>query len=270
MATFQFNGKQIYYEVHGEGKPLLILNGIMMSTLSWKVFVPSLSEHNQLILVDFLDQGASEKLEETYTQDIQVEVVKSLLDELKIDQVNLFGISYGGEVALKFALKYQKHIEKLLLFNTTAYTSPWLEDIGRAWIKTAQTYDAEAYYKVAIPVIYSPMFYTKRIDWMKNREQVLKNVFTKPFLDSMNRLTLSAEGHDVRDQLHKISVPTLIVGSEQDYMTPLEDQKLINREIETSELVILPNCGHASMYEKPWLFLSLVLGFVNSDINVKI
>ena len=60
MAEFFYEGKRVYYEVHGdEGQPLVILNGIMMSTASWKSFIPNFSRNNVAILVDFLDQGQS-------------------------------------------------------------------------------------------------------------------------------------------------------------------------------------------------------------------
>ena len=55
MATLEFQDYSIYYEVYGKGKPLLILNGIMMSTASWQMFIASFSQKNQLILVDMLD-----------------------------------------------------------------------------------------------------------------------------------------------------------------------------------------------------------------------
>jgi pimeloyl-ACP methyl ester carboxylesterase len=271
MSFFEFKNKKVYYEIHGEGKPFVILNGIMMSTLSWQLFVPSFSENNQLILVDFFDQGQSEKLHgESYTLDIQVELLKGLFDHLKLDQVNLFGISYGGEVALSFAVKHQDYLDKLILFNTGSYTNPWLADIGHGWNKTAKTYDASAYYKVTIPVIYSPEFYTKNIEWMKNREEILKQVFNKEFLDAMVRLTDSAEYYDVREQLQNITIPTLIVGAENDYLTPLPEQRYLHEKIKTSDLVVLPRCGHGSMYEKPSVFISLVNGFVNSDTNVSV
>ena len=61
MAYFDFEGKSIYYELHGEGRPLLLLNGIMMSCGSWAEFVEPLSAQNQLILLDMLDQGRSAK-----------------------------------------------------------------------------------------------------------------------------------------------------------------------------------------------------------------
>lgn len=264
MSFLNYNGKKVYYETYGEGKPIVILNGIMMSTSSWTVFKEAFSANNQLILVDFLDQGRSDKMEGiSYTQDIQVEVLKALLDELRLNKVNIVGISYGGEVALEFAVKYQEYIDKLVLFNTTAKTTPWLRDIGIAWNRSAD--DALDYYCTTIPVIYSPKFYNEKSEWMNNRKAVLTEKFfnQKPFMDSMVRLTESAESHDVTHQLSKIKVPTLIVSCDNDYITPMAEQRLLNQLISNSELVVLPNTGHASMYERPVLFVTLVLGFIN-------
>lgn len=265
MATFQFHGKNVFYSTFGEGKPLVLLNGIMMSSLSWRVFIPALSAHNQLILVDFLDQGQSDKLNgETYTQDLQVELLVALLKELNLKEVSVVGISYGGEVALQWAVKYPQMISRLVLFNTCAYTSPWLSDIGKAWNLAAKSGDGASYYYTTIPMIYSPHYYEKRLEWMKNREKVLFPVFSNPvFTEAMVRLTNSAETHDVRSKLGTIKLPTLIVSSDQDYITPMNEQKYLHQQIPNSHYVILPETGHASMYERPLLFTSLILGFVN-------
>ncbi len=59
MANFMFGNKSIYYEEYGQGEPLILLNGIMMSCMSWAEFIEPFSVHNRLILVDFLDQGRS-------------------------------------------------------------------------------------------------------------------------------------------------------------------------------------------------------------------
>lgn len=270
MAFIKFENKNIYYEIHGEGEPLVILNGIMMSHASWSVFIPELSKDNKVILLDFLDQGSSDKMTNGYKQDIQVEVVKAVLDSLNIKNANVFGISYGGEIALQFAIKYKDFVNKLMLFNTTSCTNPWLADIGRGWMKAAETYDPETYYNITIPVIYSPYFYSKNIEWMNNRKKVLYKVFTPSFLNAMNRLTESAEGYDVRNELKNIEANTLVVGSELDYLTPLMEQRFIHNEIKNSKFVTIENCGHASMYEKPNEFISLLKGFLKADNNIKI
>jgi len=264
MSSFKYQDKNVFYQIDGEGKPILILNGIMMSTKSWEPFVESLSHQNMLIRLDFLDQGQSDQLQGNYTQDIQVEVIKALLNELKLDKINLVGISYGGEIAILFAIKYPKCVDRLVLFNTTPYTSPWLAEIGHQWNSIGRTRDAKTYYQATIPVIYSPSYYEKRLDWMKKREAFLLPIFSNPvFLDRMERLTNSAEHYDARSGLKEITAPTLIIAADEDYLTPLANQKDLHQNIMNSELIILPGVGHASMYERPMLFTSLVLGFMN-------
>ena len=63
MPTFKFKDYDVFYDVKGQGKPILILNGIMMSTGSYNTFVNSVSASNMLVRVDFFDQGQSERLE---------------------------------------------------------------------------------------------------------------------------------------------------------------------------------------------------------------
>ncbi len=106
MSYFKFNDKNIYFEVHGSGKTLIMLNGIMMSHLSWKPYLDILSKNRQVILLDFLDQGKSDKAAELYEHDTQVNLVRSLVNHLELSDFDLFGISYGGQVALQYAIKY--------------------------------------------------------------------------------------------------------------------------------------------------------------------
>lgn len=263
MARFVFQDKSIYYEEYGKGRPLVVLNGIMMSCASWKEFIGPFSANNRLILVDFLDQGKSDRMTgQEYDHAIQVEVVKALLDFLALDKVCLMGISYGSEVGMEFTLKYQERVERLLLFNATARTGPWLGDIGDAWNLAAS--DPDAYYLTTIPVIYSPSFYLKKNDWMTRRREALRPVFGSPdFIQAMIRLTNSSRNYDIAGEIHRITVPTLVVSAQQDYLTPLEEQQYICEHIPNSHHVIIPNCGHASMYEQPLMYAALVTGFCN-------
>jgi pimeloyl-ACP methyl ester carboxylesterase len=270
MAFVAYEGKQIYYEVHGSGTPLVVLNGIMMSHASWKAFIPELSRGCQVVLLDFFDQGKSDKMDGGYKQDLQVEAVKAVLDELKLGQVNLFGISYGGEVAIQFALKYQERVGKLLLFNTAAWTSPWLHDIGRGWVDAANTRSSGMFYNITIPIVYSPAFYTKNINWMNERKKLLAGVFTPEFLDAMIRLIESAEGYDARNNLKEINVETMVVSSDNDFITPAAEQLLIHEQIKSSSYVMIRDCGHASMYEKPNEFISILKGFLEIGQRISI
>ena len=266
MAKFPFKNHEVYYEVNGEGEPLVILNGIMMSTKSWEYLVEPVSKVCKLIRVDFFDQGQTDDyLDEPYTHDLQAELVLALLDHLKIEKAYVLGLSYGGEVAIKFALKHQNRLLGLILSNTAAKTNEWLRDIGRGWNGIGEHLDGETYYNIAIPVIYSPSFYQKHNDWMENRRKVLVPLFNDPhFQGRMKRLVNSSEPLDEKANVHKISVPTLIISSEYDFLTPKEEQVFLHQEIKNSHYVFIPNLGHGFMYEDTKLFITLIIGFILS------
>lgn len=266
MQKFKYNNYSINYEVHGQGEKLLLLNGIMMSTKSWHQFIPVLSKNNQLILVDFLDQGSSDSSNnEEYLYELQTEIVKALLEHLEITKINIAAISYGGQIALDFASKYPDLVNKLIIFNTTAKTSAWMKEIYDLWMVTGKNKNNEAYYKATIPTIYSQTFFEENLKWMKERESILFEVFKdEKFLQRMEKLVLSVYNLNIESNLKAITANTLVVASEEDFLTPVKLQENLNSNITKSNLVLLPNTGHASMYEKPELFTTFILGFINS------
>ncbi len=272
MASFRFLDYDIHYTLDGDlnNPVLVILNGIMMSTKSWDVFIADFSQHFLVLRVDMLDQGLSSKCRKEYTQALQVEMLKGLLESLNYDKVHLLGISYGGSVALQFAAKYPAQLSKLLLFNIVAKTSDWLKAIGDGWNAVAMTRNGEAYYNITIPYIYAPTFYQERIEWMTERKALLVPLFSDPeFLDAMIRLTKSAESHDVSKDLSKIEVPTLIVSGSLDFLTPPFEQAAMARVMPNAHHLVFEGVGHASMYENPRLFVSTVLGFLLTEKTPK-
>lgn len=274
MNFLKYKGFNIKYiidgDINNDKEIIILINGIMMSTLSWEIFKDSFTENNTLIRFDMIDQGESSKSDNNYNLDLQVEVLNELILNLKLKKVNLVGISYGASVALKYSIKYSNTVNKLVLANGVAKTSHWLKAIGDGWNQVAETRNGLAYYNISIPYIYSPMFYTKNIKWMEDRKKILVPLFSDPlFLDSMVRLTKSAETLDTTNLLHLIKAKTLILSSEYDFLTPKFEQKYLNENIKDSKLVHLPDAGHASMYEKPELFTVLILGFINNTITPK-
>jgi 3-oxoadipate enol-lactonase len=263
MPVFNYQGLAYYYEVHGQGTPLLLLNGIMMSTKSWRPFVPAFSSQHQLILLDMLDQGQSARATTSYTQAHQVQVVMALCQHLQIHHLAVMGISYGGEVALQLAITAPQLISHLMIFNSVAYTDSTLKALGDQWNDVASRGDGEAYYALTIPVIYSDTFKATHQSWLEERKKVLLPIFQSPvFLNAMIRLTKSAESHDVRWAVSRITMPTLIVGSSEDTLTPYAMQVTLASFIPHAHLLKIEHAGHASMYEKPSLFTSLILGFI--------
>jgi pimeloyl-ACP methyl ester carboxylesterase len=265
MAEFEFQNKTVYYESHGSGEPILLLNGLMMSTKSWAPFVENFSRNNRLVLADFFDQGQSARMTEAYDHEIQIALIGALLDHLGLKTVNICGISYGAEVGLGFAVKHPERVRRLALFNGAARTAPLLADMGHAWNEAAKLEGGLAYYLATIPVIYSDTYYERQKDWMDKRQKTLVPYFAKPEVkEALIRLTNSSENFNVVDKLPGLDMPVLVVSADKDYLIPLREQETLLRGIKSAHHVVLSDCGHASMYEKPLLFCTLALGFINT------
>lgn len=263
MAFIEVGGRKAYYECHGNGdRTLVILNGIMMSCASWQPFLGMLTKHVKVVLVDFFDQGKSDFMSQAYTQSLQVELVESLLRTLSQNDVTLMGISYGGEIAMQVAARAPELLKRLVLANTTPFTDPQLKAVGEAWINAAKTYDGRQFFKATIPPIYSSGFYARRLDWLNSREDLFVKLFDKRWYEGFIRLVISAESHDARQALKSIKAPTLIIGADEDMITPLNCQEALAKEIDASMYLVIKACGHAAMYEKPSEFFAAVLGFI--------
>lgn len=262
--------KKIYFEEYGEGEVLVLLNGIMMSTASWLPFVDTLSKGYKVLLIDLIDQGRSDKAEDEYDQGMHVEMLKELFQELSYDKIHLFGVSYGGEVAQLFAIKYGYMLKSLILSNTTSYTNKSMQDLERAWDYAASTYDGSIFFSITIPSIYSNQFYEENYKWLKEREKQFNKLLNRDWYDGFRRAVKSAHNFNTTNELHNIQAPTLIISSDLDTITPVEYQEVLYKNIPDAKWVLIKNSGHASMYEKPYEFLSVLIGFLNTlDFKVE-
>ena len=95
------NGLKMYYEIHGTGRPLVLLHGAFMSATVY----PSLAEGRQVIAVDLQGHGRTADIDRPLTFDQMADDTAALLKQLKIEQTDVFGYSMGGKVGLALALK---------------------------------------------------------------------------------------------------------------------------------------------------------------------
>lgn len=257
------DGAHLYYEVHGEGEPVIFLSGIMMNTLSWAAYVPEISKHYQLILLDFRDQGQSSRMDGEYKLDIHIDDVLHLIDTLGLTKVHLLGLSYGGQVALKLAPSHQDRLKSLMLLNVNNVLTNHLSEIGRAWETAAQLYDGEKFFQLAIPFIYSRAFYERSLDMLHERQEMFKTMLTREWFDAFIRLSHSVQGYYVSaDELKKIETPTLLIGAEDDMITPVKLMGVLHENIKNAEFVVIPEAGHGAFLERASEFVTLVLGFL--------
>lgn len=262
MPEYMSSGKKLYYEVNGEsGDYLFLLNGLMMTTKSWLPLTPTLVKHYRVVTVDLHDMGQSEKMTEPYKHDVQVEAVYQLMRHLGLEKAHLCGTSYGGTIALQFALKYPEHCDKIMVFNTLAYADKFLTDVGNLWKKAALTYDTDNYYDEFAPFIYAPWYYEKYYKSIYQRKEQIRPFINEAYLDSIARLSDSTKGYDLRSELGNIKTPVLVVGSDEDYLTPLKQQHYLKNHLPNSEFVLIPDSGHGAVYEKSLLIVTLMLGW---------
>ena len=252
----------LYYEVHGEGEPLVLLNGIMMNTLSWAEHIPHLKDHYQIITYDMRDQGQSSRLEEGYQIGVHADDLKKLLDHLNIHKANILGVSYGGQVALIFSLKFPETVGKLVLSNTAAHVDQYLLSMGQMWKRAAKLYDGEAFFDLAMIPIYSRSFYNRHYDWLANRKGLFKDFLTKEWFDGFIRLASSNENYDLREEIASIDKEVLLIAAEEDMITPAQQMLEMHRAMENSQFVSIPDTGHAAFLEKLETFCTLVKGFL--------
>ncbi len=257
------DGAKIYYEVHGEGEPVIFLHGIMMNTMSWLTFIPYLSERFKLILLDFRDQGQSSRMQEPYGQDIHIGDVVRLLDVLSISRVHMMGLSYGGQVALRFALQHQNRLKSLCLFNTPNRVTNHLRQIGIAWETAAELNDGERFFQLAIPFIYSEPFYETHLDFLMERQKLFKSLLTKEWFEGFIRLSRSVKDYALsQEELRTIKVPTLLVGADLDIVVSNRAMTDIHQNIPNCEWLIIPDAGHGAFLERMNEFLTILIGFV--------
>jgi 2-succinyl-6-hydroxy-2,4-cyclohexadiene-1-carboxylate synthase len=119
------NGLRYHVEVCGEGFPLLLLHGFTGDSSTWTPFCPVWGKHSELIIPDIIGHGKTDSPEEInrYTIEAAVEDIITLLDQLKIDQIDLLGYSMGGRLALTISILYPQRVRKLILESA----SPGLE-----------------------------------------------------------------------------------------------------------------------------------------------
>src|SRR5690349_18018998 len=118
MPKTKTNGIELYYQIHGEGKPLVLISGLGYSLWQWHKMVPFLAEHFQVVIFDNRGAGQSEKPDGPYTAQMLAADTVGLLEALNIEKATIMGHSMGGFIAQAIALDFPQKVEKLILGST--------------------------------------------------------------------------------------------------------------------------------------------------------
>ncbi len=182
----------------------------------------------------------------------------ALLEVLGIEKAHIGGISYGGEVAQAFALKYPQMTGSLILADTASEVSPQLRLIIESWLDALESGDPEKFYNVSVPWNFSSEFIKANPELLAAaKERYAQLDF--PAVISLCRCFLEV---DFTSRLNQISSPTCIVVGEKDSLKGIEFAQILKDQIPGAELHLIPGAGHASCWENPPIFNSILLNFL--------
>ncbi len=261
MPIVEANDLNMYYELHGpERGPVLVLNNgiIMNAATSWAFQTRSLSEHFRLLQYDARGQGQSDHPAGPYSMELHADDLASLLETLRIEQAHIAGISYGGEIAQAFALKYPHMAQTLILIDTVSEVGPELRMVIESWMDALQTGDPLKFFRVTVPWNFSPEF-------IRNNTALLEDAkarYADLDFPAVLRLCESFLELDFTQRLEEIKVPTCIMVGELDLLKGLPYAQKIENKIPYAELHLLAGAGHATCWERPEQFNRTILEFL--------
>ncbi len=239
----QTNDIRLYYEIYGNGPPLLLMHGNSGSIASFSKFIPLLASKYKVIAVDSRAQGRSGDSDKELTFEQIASDFSALLDSLHLKSVYAVGWSDGGIVGLQMALSYPEKISKLVT-------------IGANFVADSTALSADN-------------FDTKKITWF---HQLPTDDQKKIVLDSHNparagRIYDKLINLDLKypnftpDQLSSIKTPTLVVAGDHDIIIDTHTLKLFHT-LPHSQLFIVPDSPHHVPIAKPKLLFQVIDEFL--------
>lgn len=274
---------EIYFDIEGSG---LVIDGDRMKErpvaflvhggpggdhTSYKAGLSDLSQKMQLVYFDHRGQGRSARgPKETYTLENNVEDMEALRQYLGLNKIVVIGSSYGGMVALSYAIKYSQNLSHLIVIATVpdyrflekakqfiaAKGTP--EQKKYAEILWAGKFKDEAelkkYFQVMAP-LYSVTYNPEAKNHPDNRTIYSVDAINQAFGGFLRT-------YNILDQLHKITVPTLVIAGRHDWICPPEFSEEIAAAIPNSDLRIFENSGHLIRVDEPQALKDAIAGFI--------
>jgi pimeloyl-ACP methyl ester carboxylesterase len=222
----------LYYEIYGEGEPVLLLHGNSQSIYYLKYQIAELSKKFKVIAVDTRGQGRSKDFSTSpLTYDEFAADMKQLLDELKISKTHIVGWSDGGNTGLIMAIKYPQYVNKLAVMGAVLFPSE--QSLGKKALKEIQ----------------------RRLSQFENGSDAASKSQARLYHLLMN------EPHLTFKEISTIQSPVLVMAGEKDVV--LEPHtKAIAQHIPHAELLIFKDRTHYIPVENPDEFNSAILDFL--------
>jgi pimeloyl-ACP methyl ester carboxylesterase len=247
MTYAPVNGLQLYYEVHGSGRPLVLLHGGLLTIdLSFGPVLSPLAARRQVIAVELQGHGHTADTARDMTIDALAGDVLALLDHLGIAEADFFGFSLGGLVAHAVAFAAPARVGKLIVASTDAHRPPGRESapVGEDLLPTLADFQAmRAAYEAVAP---DPAHFEE-------------------FAARNTAMVHTVPGRTV-EELRSLRVPTMLIFGDRDF-SPLPDVLELFGLLPNAQLAVLPGTTHMDVVQQPARLLSLITPFLDAAVG---
>jgi len=254
----EVDGGKLFYEEAGEGEAILLIHDGILHRVTWDAQFEAFATEYRVVRYDRRGYGDSSKAEAKYSD---IEDLEKVFAQLNIPKAIVMGMSYGGSLAIDFALANPENVTKLVLVGSIVSGYGYSEHM---WNRGGHLTKAIW----ASPAELRRYFFEKDpyTVWAENREarkKGLRMIEKYPHNMDMERYKLlQGPKHPALGRLDEIKVPTLIVVGEYDIPDVHAHAGVIEVGIPGSKRVIVNNAGHHVPTEQPEILNGLILNFI--------
>jgi pimeloyl-ACP methyl ester carboxylesterase len=267
MPGVKVNDIKIFYEMHGEGAPLLLIMGWTASSEDWDPqLLKDLSRFYRVIVFDNRGTGRSDKPDVEYSIGMMTDDVVGLLEAINIQKAHVLGFSMGGMIAQELALRHPEKVSSLILCGTSCggLNSVQLKQETQRAVSTIMNPPPEMKMNEMM-MLFMRLIYTTRYI-QENKEDIIKAWMsmkypTPPYVHK--RQFQAILDYDSYDQLPDLGVPTLVLTGEEDVMIPPENSGILADRIPDAQLHTFKGAAHMFLEEVREQAASVILNFLS-------
>lgn len=265
MPYVQVNGTRLYYEETGTGAETIVFShGLLMSGDMFLDQVQALKDRYRCVVYDHRGQARSDVARSGYDMDTLTEDALALINELDCGPCHFAGLSMGGFIGLRLAIRHPGMLRSLTLMETSADPEP---EPNRGPYRKMAFIGRWFGFRPLAGRLMSIMFGQS---FLKDPKKADRREHWHHHFLGLNRAGTARAAHGVidregvYDQLGSIRNPTLIIVGDEDVATVPAKSQRMHAAIETSRLVIVPQAGHSSSVEQPGAINSALEDFLAS------
>jgi pimeloyl-ACP methyl ester carboxylesterase len=265
MPVVHANDIDIYYEVTGEGEPLVLIPYLAADQACYAFQVAEYAKHFTCFTVDLRGAGLTSKPEGTYTTELFADDVAAFMQAAGIDRAHVSGLSLGAATGMWLAAKYPERVRSLSLHSAWPATDPYLKAAVEGWQIMAEGLGSvtEMVIKGIFPWCFTPGLYAQRPEYIDGLAEFVRGRPMPP-VDAFLRQSGAVITHDATAQLGLIQAPTQVTFGRHDAVTSMRFAGPLTEAIKDAELVIFEDCSHAPIYENVTDFNERTLAFLAS------